>query len=117
MICGAIVRAFVTQAKVASRVHKRAAVKDMKDKPRRTEAQDVVTLADLAPRHRVTGGSERRVFGTDSQPRALEEKAMATKKSPKDLRPTSSVKGGAGANGPNGPGKIATNDNLTLVRG
>jgi hypothetical protein len=63
------------------------------------------------------GGSERRVFGTDSHTRALEEKAMATKKNPKDLRPSSSVKGGAGSSGPNGPGKLATNDNMTLVRG
>jgi hypothetical protein len=95
-----------------------AGVKDMKDKPRRTETQDVVTLADLAPRHRVTGGSGRRVFGTDSHTRPLEEKAMATKKSAKDLSVKSPVKGGVGSgDGPKGPGKLATNDNVTLVRG
>jgi hypothetical protein len=33
-----------------------------KSAPRR---KDIVTLADLAPRHRVVGGSERRVFGME----------------------------------------------------
>jgi hypothetical protein len=32
--------------------------------------RDVVTLADLAPRQSVTGGSERRVFGADPLVRA-----------------------------------------------
>jgi len=32
--------------------------------------RDVVTLADLAPRQHVTGGSERRVFGADPLVRA-----------------------------------------------
>jgi len=41
--------------------------------------------------------------------RALEDNAMATKKSPKDLPSKTPVK--AGSN------KLATNDNLTLVRG
>ena len=30
-----------------------------------TTAGQVVTLADLAPRHDVTGGSQKRVFGSD----------------------------------------------------
>jgi hypothetical protein len=67
-----------------------------KSAPRR---RDIVTLADLAPRNRVVGGSERRVFGAD----ARQEDTMATKK---DLPPRKDVKGG----------KIAINDNLTLVR-
>jgi hypothetical protein len=58
------------------------------------------------------------VFGTDSHTRPLEEKAMATKKSAKDLSVKSPVKGGVGSgDGPKGPGKLATNDNVTLVRG
>jgi hypothetical protein len=102
-------------ANLAGRMHKGAG--EMKQKPRNSQ-QDVVTLADLAPRQDVTGGSGRRVFGTDSHPRALEERTMAMKKSPKALRPSSSVKGGAGtSDGPKGPGKLATNDNVTLVRG
>src|SRR5262245_5547948 len=96
---------------VASRVHYAADVKH-----KTPHKQDVVTLADLAPRHRITGGSERRVFGTDSHPRALEESAMATKKSQKDLRPNAPVKGGAAADGSKPPSKLATNDNLTRVR-
>lgn len=39
-----------------------------------------------------------------------------TKKAPKDLQAKTNVKGGAGSTGP-GNGKLATNDNLTLVRG
>jgi hypothetical protein len=67
-----------------------------KSAPRR---KDIVTLADLAPRNRVVGGSERRVFGV--------EVPMSGKKN-KDLSPKSSapVKGG----------KLAGNDSLTLVR-
>lgn len=43
---------------------------------------------------------------------------MATKKSVKDLSVKSPVKGGASTGDtPKGPGKLATNDNLTLVRG
>jgi len=42
---------------------------------------------------------------------------MATKKSPKDLSPSTSIKGGAGTDGPKPPSKLATNDSLTLVRG
>lgn len=99
---------------MASRMHLSASVKH---KARPAQKQDIVTLADLAPRHRVTGGSERRVFGTDSNPRAIEENAMATKKSTKDLPAKTSVKAGAGGSGGPGPGKLATNDNMTLIRG
>ncbi|HET9361370.1 MAG TPA: hypothetical protein VFO58_16575 [Vicinamibacterales bacterium] len=67
-----------------------------KSAPRR---RDIVTLADLAPRHRVVGGSERRVFGAD----ARQENTTAAKK---DLPPSKNVKGG----------RLAGNDNLTLVR-
>jgi len=80
----------------------------MKNKTRPGQKQDVITLADLAPRHRVTGGSDRRVFGTDSHVPALEENPMATKKSTRDLPSKSPVKGGSS--------KLAVNDNLTLVR-
>jgi hypothetical protein len=79
----------------------------VKHKARPARKQDIVTLADLAPRHRVTGGSERRVFGTDSNPRAIEANATATKKSTKDLPVGKDIKGG----------KLAGNDSLTLVRG
>jgi hypothetical protein len=34
--------------------------------------RDVVTLDDLAPRHDVRGGSERRVFGADTEDFASE---------------------------------------------
>lgn len=61
--------------------------------------KDIVTLADLAPRHRVVGGSERRVFGAD----ARQADTMAPKK---DLPARKNVKGGA----------LIRNDNLTLVR-
>lgn len=71
--------------------------------------RDVVTLDDLAPRHDVRGGSERRVFGADPKDFASEAD-MAGKKvrKTKDLAPKSAgkVKGG----------RLATNENLTLVR-
>jgi hypothetical protein len=75
-----------------------------------TPRRDVITLADLAPQHRVTGGSERRVFGAD--PIHLKERAMAaSKKATSDLQSkTGNVKGGSPKD------KLATNDNLTLVR-
>lgn len=84
----------------------------MAQKKQTTSARDVVTLADLAPRHEVTGGSQRRVFGSDPiGPSADKERRdmKATKpaaKKAKDLPTKSSVKGG-GHN---------LNDNLTLVR-
>ncbi len=69
--------------------------------------RDVMTLADLVPKHRVTGGSGRRVFGADAPIHATEDETMAgTKKVPKDLPSKSSVQGG----------KVAVNDNLTLLR-
>jgi hypothetical protein len=44
--------------------------------------RDVVTLDDLAPRHDVRGGSERRVFGADTNEFATEH-GMADKKGKK----------------------------------
>ena len=73
----------------------------MAQKKQTAKARDVVTLADLAPRHDVTGGSQRRVFGSDPI-----EPAKAHGKKVKDLPAKSGVKGG-GNN---------LNDNMTLVR-
>jgi hypothetical protein len=56
---------------VASRVHKAASVKH---KARPEAKQDVITLKDLAPRHRVMGGSDRRVFGANAGTHAAEGK-------------------------------------------
>jgi hypothetical protein len=53
---------------------------------------EVVTLADLAPRNRIVGGSERRVFGSD--PLVPQEDHTAKPKSTKDLPPGKNVKGG-----------------------
>jgi hypothetical protein len=66
----------------------------------------LVTLADLAPRREITGGSDRRVFG--SNPVGNDEGRTAMKKQPKDLTPKSpaNVKGGG----------WMPNDNITLVR-
>ena len=50
---------------------------------------EVVTLADLAPRGRIVGGSERRVFGSD--PLIPQEDTMASKK---DLPAKKTVKAG-----------------------
>ena len=59
--------------------------------------RDVVTLADLAPRHDIKGGSGRRVFGDVSDERPTNWRhTMATTTKLKDLPPksTSNVKGG-----------------------
>jgi hypothetical protein len=73
----------------------------MAQKKHTPKTREVVTLADLAPRHDVTGGSQRRVFGSDPiEPSKVQGKKV------KDLPPKSRVKGG-GHN---------LNDNLTLVR-
>ena len=56
----------------------------MKRKTLATPPRDVITLTDLAPQHRVMGGSERRVFGADPLAR------LATK----DLSAGKDVKGG-----------------------
>lgn len=72
--------------------------------PKTSKTPDIVTLADLAPRRTVVGGSERRVFGATAHPDG--ERTMASKKTAKDLPAGKTVKGG----------KIATNDSLTLVR-
>ena len=50
---------------------------------------EVVTLADLAPRGRIVGGSERRLFG--SEPVISQEDTMASKK---DLPAKKTVRGG-----------------------
>jgi hypothetical protein len=72
-----------------------------------SKPRDVVTLADLAPRHRVVGGSERRVFGADAPARRQEDTMAGTKKAAKDLSAKASTVKGGGHN---------LNDNLTLVR-
>jgi hypothetical protein len=77
-------------------------------KTQRTPARTIVTLADLAPRREVMGGSQRRVFGaaTEEAPDATVGPGAAQKKI-KDLAPRSgTVKGG----------KLSANDALTLVR-
>jgi len=69
-------------------------------------ARDVVTLADLSPRHDVKGGSQR-VFGEST----FNERRDAMKpKVIKDLPPKSptKVKGGT---------RVFPQDNITLVRG
>ena len=53
--------------------------------------REVVTLADLAPRTRVVGGSERRVFGSDPLNAPEKERTMASKK---DLPVKKTVKAG-----------------------
>jgi hypothetical protein len=72
-----------------------------------SKPRDVVTLADLSPRHRVIGGRARRVFGSEG-PAAPTQEPRGTRKATKDLAPKSSkpVKGG----------RLAGNDNLTLLR-
>ena len=76
-------------------------------------ARDVVTLADLAPRRDVKGGSQRRVFGADpiepspQNRRSDMKSSKAPAKKAKDLPAKSgSVKGG-GQN---------LNDNISLIR-
>lgn len=69
-----------------------------------SKPRNVVTLADLAPQRQVLGGSERRVFGADAT--ASQEDRMAATTKTKDLPAGKNPKGG----------KLATNDNLTLVR-
>jgi hypothetical protein len=65
---------------------------------------DVIALVDLAPRERVTGGSERRVFGANPLTPALNQRAM--KPANTDLPARKNPHGG----------KLAVNDSLTLVR-
>ena len=73
------------------------------------EPRDVITLADLSPRHEIKGGSRQRIFGADT-PNPAWRSEMKTKL--KDLPPKSptSIKGGRAVDGP-------SNDNITLVRG
>jgi len=70
-----------------------------------------VTLADLAPRQDVKGGSQKRVFGSDPvgppvDNKRRDQKSTQTAKATKDLPAKSGVKGGG----------VNLNDNLTLVR-
>jgi hypothetical protein len=46
--------------------------------------RDVVTLADLAPRHDVRGGSSRVVFGAEAPPTAEERRPGRLVKKSKD---------------------------------
>jgi hypothetical protein len=80
----------------------------MTTKTPRTPARTIVTLADLAPRREVMGGSQRRVFGAATDDAADPTVgARASSKKIKDLTPKSgAVKGG----------RLAGNDALTLVR-
>lgn len=57
----------------------------------------MVTLADLAPRHRVIGGSERRVFGADTEDTMSSDNitlVRAAKPAKKDLPAGKDIKGG-----------------------
>ena len=56
-----------------------------------SNASDVVTLADLAPRTRIVGGSERRVFGSD--PVVPEEHGTPSSKKSRAVPTGKSVKG------------------------
>jgi len=69
-----------------------------------TKPTDIVTLADLTPRRTIVGGSERHVFGATAHPN--EERTAASRKTTKDLPAKKPVKGG----------RLAGNDNVTLVR-
>ena len=69
----------------------------MKRKTSPTPQRDVVTLADLAPRHRVTGGSGRRLFGADTEDTMSSDNITlirAAKPTKKDLPAGKDVKGG-----------------------
>ena len=61
------------------------------------QTRDVVTLADLAPRQDVKGGSRVRVFGESSGEAPADRRHnVADTKKMKDLppKPTSNIKGG-----------------------
>ena len=75
--------------------------------------RDIITLADLAPRHDVRGGHGRQIFGTGAVDPIAEaagraESRAAGSKKTKDLSPKSNPKGGRG-------GRLASNANVTLV--
>jgi len=62
--------------------------------PRRTpptKQRDVITLADLTPRQRVVGGSQRRVFGSGAP---VAPAAGTERKTAKDLPAGKDVKAG-----------------------
>jgi hypothetical protein len=64
----------------------------MTRKTPRANQRDVVTLADLAPRQRVVGGSQRRVFGSDAPLDPAQNKGAG--KATKDLPASKDVKAG-----------------------
>ena len=71
--------------------------------------REIVTLADLAPRQDVRGGSVRRVFGADRVDPSYREGEMGTKKTKKakDLAPKKGTVKGGGHN---------LNANITVIR-
>ena len=77
----------------------------MRPKTPALPGRDVVTLADLAPRHRVIGGSERRVFGADTEETMSSDNitlVRAAKPAKKDLPAGKDIKGGKKAIGRKG---------------
>jgi len=69
----------------------------MKRKTPAESGRDVVTLADLAPRHRVIGGSERRVFGANTEDAMSSDNITlirGAKPAKKDLPAGKDIKGG-----------------------
>jgi hypothetical protein len=78
-------------------------------KRRKSDGREIVTLADLAPRQEITGGS-RRVFGADAPSfgNARRSPSPSASQKTKDLAPKtpSKVKGG----------RLAGNNSFTLVR-
>jgi hypothetical protein len=66
----------------------------MKPKSSPADRRDVVTLADLAPRHPVTGGSARRIFGADPLSHPAQRGLAASKKPTSDLAAGKDIKAG-----------------------
>ena len=74
----------------------------MKRKAPAESGRDVVTLADLAPQHRVIGGSERRVFGANAEDTMSSDNITlirAARPAKKDLPAGKDVKGGVAKGG------------------
>ncbi len=63
----------------------------MSRKAPRPKQRDVITLADLTPRQRVVGGSQRRVFGSGAP---VAPAAGTSTKAAKDLPVAKDVKAG-----------------------
>ena len=85
----AIAVCVIAHANVASRLHMAATVKH---KERPGQKHDVITLADLAPRHRVTGGSDRRLFGANAGAHVAEGKDHGRDKESHDGSSTQGIK-------------------------